>query len=85
MTMTEAAAQRVEFTAEEHKIADDIVVSDDWLELENRIIDLLIEFPGGRRVIADWLRDEADAVESTDESGKYAHPRVLRADTATEK
>jgi hypothetical protein len=62
---------------------DDIAMSGEWERLENSIIDLLIEFPGGRRVIADWLRNEAFEVESDHKGGKYAQPRELRADTAT--
>lgn len=78
--MTEPAAQRVEFTDEERKIRGDMATDDEatraWSKLEEAIIDLLEQFPGGRRVIADWLRDEADEVESDDKGGKYAHLRV---------
>jgi len=55
-----------------------IAESSEWDRLECAIVDLLEKFPRGRRVIADWLRNEAGEVEAKDPGGKYAgYPEAM--------
>ena len=82
--MTEAATQRAEFTDEEREIGGDIAESLEWDRLECAIIDLLEEFPRGRRVIADWLRSETNHVEPKDPGAKYAGKNADHGDAIYE-
>jgi hypothetical protein len=71
----EAETQSVEFTEEEGEIAGDMAGSREWSKIENMIISLLERFPRGRRVIAAWLRNEADEVVSEDSMYAHVEPR----------